>query len=144
MKRLAAICLLAASNGTFGQPAPIPAAWIGAWAASDGENLDISATLNRLVIVVNSQTELALNLDGSETVSPEGPRLSFHRIDDRTFDLTLSVNEYALGKQVENIRFALSTDGNSLRETQNRTSRVFQKLLFIPPAGRTLSRPIDQ
>jgi len=144
MKRPAAICLLAASSGTFSQPAPIPAAWIGAWAAPDGENLDISATLNHLVIVINSQTKLALNLDGSQTGSPEGPRLSFHRIDDRTFDLTLRVNEKALGKQVENIRFVRSDDGNSLRETQNRTSRVFQKLLFIPPAGRTFLRPIER
>ena len=144
MHGLAAICLLAASSSAFGQVGPVPAKWIGTWAASDGEILDIAATSSRLNLTINSQVKLLVNLDGSETVSPEGPRLSFQRIDDLTFDVTLRVNDKTLGSQVENIRFVLSADGTSLRETRKRTTRVFNKILFAPPAGRTFLRPIER
>jgi hypothetical protein len=144
MHRLAAICLFAAASAAFGQVAPVPATWLGSWTASNGDNLDIAATSNCLLITVNSQAKLVLNLDGSETKSTEGPSLSFHRFDDRTFDVTLHVNNKASGNQVENIRYVLSADGNSLRETRPGTSRLFQKLLFIPPAGRVFLLPIER
>jgi hypothetical protein len=144
MQRGAVICLLAAASVAFGHAAPVPTTWLGSWAASDGESLDISAAANRLQITINSQAKLVLNLDGSETISPEGPKLSFHRIDDRTFDVTLRVNDKTFGNQIENIRYVLSADGNSLRETRPRASRVFQKLLFIPLAGQTFLRPIER
>ena|SRR5277367_3189527 len=143
MHRLAAICLLAAS-GSFAQVTPVPAIWIGSWAASDGESLDIAATSSRLRITVNSQAKLVLNLDGSESISPEGPRLSFHRTDDWTFEVTLRVKNKALANEVEAVRYVLSPDGNSLREIRPRASRVFQKLLFIPPAGPVFLRPIER
>jgi hypothetical protein len=74
-----------------------------------------------------------------------------------TFDVILSVNNKAFGNHVENIRFALTADGNSLQETRTHTERevvpegsdpttgkliktsssdlVFDKILFIPPAS---------
>jgi hypothetical protein len=142
--RVTAICLLAAASAAFGQVTPVPATWVGSWAASDGESLDIAATSSRLQIIINSQAKLVVNLDGSETISPEGPRLSFHRSDDWTFEVTLRMNDKTLGSQVENVRFVLSADGNSLREIRPRASRVFQKLLFIPPAGPVFLRPIER
>jgi hypothetical protein len=143
MRRLTAICLLAAASSAFSQVSPFPAKWLGTWASSDGESLDIAATSSRLKLTINS-LQLEANLDGSDTLLPEGAKLSFHRIDDRTFDVTLRMNDKTFGSQVENIHYVLSADGNSLREASARTSRVFKKLLFIPPAGRVFLRPIER
>ncbi len=108
---------MACASTAFGQVGSVPDAWIGTWAqstqepgVSDGELLEIASTSGHLKItssVVTSKglsfrLELDLNLDGTETVSPEGARLSLRRIDDLTLDLILSVNNKASGNHVRN------------------------------------------
>lgn len=113
----------------------------------------------------SSREELDLDIDGKETVFPEGPRLSLTRIDDTTFDVIISVNNKTFGNHIEELHFIFSHDGNKLTETKTHIEReavpesldqaqgklirtstsdlVFYKILFIPPAGPVLLIPIE-
>jgi hypothetical protein len=190
MRRLARICILTIVCGSvvFGQAAAVPARWIGTWALSPPESelgqdwgpnatiiggtLEIAASSGRMKITGDavtsergsSQEEFDLNLDGSETVFLAGPRLSFKRIDDMTFDVIASVNNKKFGNHVGENHFVFSADGNMLTETKTHTERevvpeggdqtkgavirtstsvlVFYKLLFIPPGGLVFLRYI--
>jgi hypothetical protein len=179
MLRLSGTCVLSLACGSiaFCQVAATPATWIGTWSlsvpesdASNGEFLEITSTSGHLKITSYtvpsqrepSREEFNLSLDGKETVFPEGPRLSFKRIDDLTFDVTVRVNNQRFGNHTEEIHFVVSPDGNTLTETKTHTERavvpdgidqlngaviktsksvlVFEKLLFIPPAGPVFLR----
>jgi hypothetical protein len=138
-----------------------------------GETVVIASTPGHLKIgsdIVTSERgssreELDLDIDGKETVFPEGPRLSFKRSDDTTFDVIISVNNKTFGNHLEKLHFTFSADGNRLTETKTHTERevvsegldqsqgkvirtstsdlIFYKILFIPPAGPVFLRPIE-
>jgi hypothetical protein len=186
MQRLAGICLLSVLCGTVAssQTAPVPSQWSGTWTLSLqesrmptgvlGETVVIASTPGHLKIRSNvvtseqgsSREELDLGIDGKETVFPEGPKLSFKRSDDTTFDVIISVNNKKFGNHIEELHFVFSVDGNRLTETRTHTKRelvaegadqaqgkvirtstsdlVFYKILFIPPAGPVFLRHIDE
>jgi len=187
MRSLAEICILTLVGGSvaFSQAGAVPAKWNGTWALGPQESaalngsvvlsgtLEIQTTLGHMKITSDlvaseggsSQETFELNLDGSETIFPEGPRLSFKRIDDLTFDVIASVNNKKFGNHLAKYDFVLSDDGSELTETITRTERevvsdgenqskgtligssrsvlVFSKILFIPPAGRVFLKYID-
>src|ERR1700693_5735182 len=132
MQRPAGICLLAVLCGSLAssQMAPVPPQWAGTWTLSLqesrmpagvlGETVEITSRPGHLKIgsdVVTSERgssreELDLDTDGKETVFPEGPRLSFKRSDDTTFDVIISVNNKKFGNHIERLHFVFSADGN--------------------------------
>jgi hypothetical protein len=184
MQRLSGICLFAVLCGSVAssQTAAVPSQWSGTWTLSLqesrmpagvlGETMVITSTAGHLKIgsdVVtsvrgSSREELNLDIDGKETVFPEGPRLSLKRSDDTTFDIIISVNNKKFGNHIEEVHFVFSADGNKLTETRTHTERevvpegvdqaqgkvlrtstsdlVFYKILFIPPAGPVFLRPM--
>jgi len=154
MKRLFAVCLLAVVVDALalGQPAAVPARWIGTWVLSlpeskvdkilgpglplggltlTGQTLKIESAAGHMK--VTSDTDLAeiprpaheefgLNLNHGEGIFPG---LSFKRIDDSTFDVILSINNQQLGNDVGENHFVFSADGKTLTETKVQTKREF-------------------
>lgn len=183
MRRLAGLCILVAVGGSviFSQEETVPARWVGTWALSLQESdlgqywvpgapkgmtvmsqsMQIAATSERIRITTNTLTsergsskeEFELSLDGRETVSPAGARLSFKRIDGRTFDIVVSANDNKLGSGVVEKHFVFSGSnrliateartgldgaagsGNQTKDPVVRTSTsvlVFYRMLLIP------------
>jgi len=93
--------------------------------------LRIAATAGHLKISADTVTSkfgpshdgYDLNLSGGETVIPEGPTISFQRIDDSSFDIIVSVNNKKFGNHVGENRFEFSADGKMLTETKTHTER---------------------
>jgi hypothetical protein len=164
--RLAIFAILCGSFA-FGQIATLPTSWNGTWVLSPqdsytpygvtvtGRSLDIASGRIKITshIVTSEhaslQQEFDLSLDGS------GPRPSFKRIDDTSFDVILSLNNKKFGKHIEESHFVLSTDGDVLTETigevdpdtgallNTSSILVFYQLLFIAPAGPVFLRPAE-
>lgn len=194
MRRLSAASMLTALCGSivFGQAVAIPARWSGTWAlrlpesemdhlwipgAPNGltivsQSLGIATTSGRIKLTSDTVTSemgpsnnrFDINLDGKETVSADGLRVSVKRIDDRSFDIIVRVNNERLGNHVEESHFVVSADGNKLTETKTDIQRdvvrsggdqtqgavmrnstavlVFYKI-FVPKAGPTYLKNIQ-
>src|ERR1700693_4409983 len=99
MQRLTGICILSVLCGSIAssQMAPVPPQWTGIWTLSLQESRTPAGVLGETIVIAStpghlkigsdlvtsergpSREELDLDIDGKETVFPEGTRLSFKR-----------------------------------------------------------------
>ena len=136
--------------------------------------LEIRATPGLIKVIIDtvtsqrepSQEEFDPTLNGKDTVYPDGHKVSFKRVDNRSFDIIASVNNKQSGNHVEENHFVFSPEGNRLTDTRTDTERetvpdgvdptkgavlrestsvlVFYSLLFVPSAGPVFLRPIHE
>jgi len=143
---------LVGSSVVLGQSDSVPAKWTGTWALSlsesklgqlwgpgvpeggltfTGQILKLAVIAGHLTVVGETVTaelgslhdESDVNLDGTETVTPPGARISFMRINDTAFDLIVKMNSQGIGNHVGANRFVFSADGKTLTETKVHTER---------------------
>ncbi len=195
MKRFVVICALTMTCAAVvaAQAPPVPSRWLGAWALSVPESepnqfwlpggpkgltltdqiLEMAATPRHLKVAIETATaeqgssreEFDFALDGKEAVSRGGERLSFKRIDDRTFDILISTNKEKLGSHVSECHFVFSgrdkltettthtdlevasADKNQAAAPAMKTSTsilVFYRVAFVPRGSPTRFRNLNE
>ena len=133
------VCLASAQNDT------VPNTWLGVWKLNAAKSsfdertlvkitdqtLTISATQKELTIMGDTTLPdgrrvaetSKVQLDGTETVVAANVIASFKRIDDRSFELTITARIPA-GIGIGVNRFVFSSDGKTLTETKTQTLRA--------------------
>jgi hypothetical protein len=133
------VCLPSAQNDT------VPNTWLGVWKLNAAKSsfderalvkitdqtLTLSATQKELTIkgdtTLPDGRRLAetskVQLDGRETVVAPNVIASFKRIDDRSFELTITARTPA-GNGIGVNRFVFSPDGKTLTETKTQTLKA--------------------
>jgi hypothetical protein len=142
----------ACSSVVPGQETSVPTKWLGTWTLNlqesklgpiwgpgiresgltvTGQTAKIEVIAGRIRITGDtvisqlgtSHEAYDVDVDRGESVIPGGPKTTFKRIDDATFDIVVSVNNKALGNHVGQNRFVFSSDGRTLTETKTHTER---------------------
>jgi hypothetical protein len=145
------VLVLGSALGVFGQPATVPAKWLGTWTLDLGkstlgpiwgpglpagvtpvsQSLKIETISGQIKVGGDTvltglqpvHDESTLNLDGKEISIGNGVSIAFRKIDELTFDIIVKLNSQALGNHVGENRFVFSPDGKTLTETKAHTER---------------------